>query len=73
MLKRKDVDGNTSFVNEQTSTLTSVFEKHLSDEKSEQLLHHMRSGLTLLDSAKIVNTEVNSGKHISQIIYINAM
>ncbi len=48
----------TRLENEQTSYLTSVFEKHLSDEKSEQLMHHMRSGLTLLDSVKIVSTEV---------------
>ena len=44
ILETKDIDGNTSFENEQTSYLTSVFEKHLSDEKSEQLMHHMRSG-----------------------------
>lgn len=57
-VETKDIDGNTSFENEQTSYLTSIFEKHLSDEKSEQLMHHMRSGLTLLDSVKIVSTEV---------------
>lgn len=72
-VETKDIDGNTSFENEQTSYLTSIFEKHLSDEKSEQLMHHMRSGLTLLDSVKIVSTEVKQCKHISQIIYINAM
>ncbi len=31
-VETKDVDGNTSFENEQTSYLTSVFEKHLSDK-----------------------------------------
>lgn len=36
-VETKDIDGNTSFENEQTSYLTSIFEKHLSDEKSEQL------------------------------------
>ncbi|MBO8512230.1 hypothetical protein INO64_14050, partial [Staphylococcus aureus] len=40
-VETKDIDGNTSFENEQTSYLTSLFEKHLSDEKSEQLMHHI--------------------------------
>ena len=31
-IETKDIDGNTIFENEQTSYLTSVFEKHLSDE-----------------------------------------
>ncbi|EGQ0496399.1 TPA: BglG family transcription antiterminator [Staphylococcus aureus] len=69
-VETKDVDGNTSFENEQTSYLTSVFEKHLSDEKSEQLLHHMRSGLTLLDSVKIVSTEVKQWQtYIADYLY----
>ncbi|MDN8867458.1 PTS lactose transporter subunit IIB, partial [Staphylococcus aureus] len=66
----KDVDGNTSFENEQSSYLTSVFEKHLSDEISEQLLHHMRSCLTLLDSVKIVSTEVKQWQtYIEDYLY----
>lgn len=69
-VETKDIDGNTSFENEQTSYLTSVFEKHLSDEKSEQLMHHMRSGLTLLDSVKIVSTEVKQWQtYIADYLY----
>lgn len=69
-IETKDIDGNTSFENEQTSYLTSVFEKHLSDEKSEQLMHHMRSGLTLLDSVKIVSTEVKQWQtYIADYLY----
>ncbi len=69
-VETKDIDGNTSFENEQTSYLTSIFEKHLSDEKSEQLMHHMRSGLTLLDSVKIVSTEVKQWQtYIADYLY----
>ncbi|OWU42116.1 PTS sugar transporter subunit IIA, partial [Staphylococcus aureus] len=39
-------------------------------EKSEQLLHHMRSGLTLLDSVKIVSTEVKQWQtYIADYLY----